>query len=166
MNRLNLVGRQFGRLTVLSFDGHDGEGRAAWLCMCSCSRDIRVAGAHLQSKHTKSCGCLRVTTGQQRATHGEASKPTPEYRTWLGLKNRCNNTRSKDWVDYGGRGIIVCRKWRDSYPAFLADMGRRPSDTHSIDRVDNDKGYTPRNCRWATPKEQANNKRRNNYGIG
>ena len=99
-----------------------------------------------------------------RKTHGEVKwvsgrrVATPEYRSWQMMKNRCMNPRAIDFAYYGGRGITVCKKWRDSFEAFLADMGRRPSLLHTLDRKDGSKNYTPSNCRWATRQEQARNR--------
>jgi hypothetical protein len=91
-------------------------------------------------------------------THGMTKSTT--YNTWKGMKARCHNPRSKDYPNYGGRGLVVCEQWRTSFEAFLADMGPRPSPRHSLDRRDNDKGYGPDNCRWITPAEQQHNTRR------
>ncbi len=93
-----------------------------------------------------------------RVIHGEAKPASPEYRVWLSMRTRCTNARRARYKDYGGRGIGICDRW-EQYATFLADMGRRPSRQHSLDRKQNDEGYTPENCRWATPVEQRRNTR-------
>lgn len=92
------------------------------------------------------------------------NKNSPEYRAWYCMLMRCYNPKIKGYKDYGGRGITVCERWIRDYPAFLKDMGTRPTQSHSLERIENDKGYSPENCRWATKKEQQNN-RRNNVQI-
>ncbi len=120
----------------------------------------------MRAGNTNSCGCLRreagVAHGKSTKRHGEGSngKETPEYRAWAQLRNRCTNPNHEAYKHYGARGITVCERWA-SYENFLADMGRRPSEFHSIDRRDNSKGYSPDNCRWATYEEQNNNTRFN-----
>jgi hypothetical protein len=151
---IDLVGKEFGQLTVVALVGRRGNN-TYWQCQCHCGEQKTVRGSHLKSGGIKSCGCLRG-----HPTHGEGSKgqETAEYSAWLGMRKRCQNSKCQDWPDYGGRGIKVCERWQ-IYTNFLADMGRRPSPKHSLDRIDNDGDYEPSNCRWATPKEQYENRR-------
>lgn len=161
----NRVGQVFGRLTVLRFS-HTDNRHAVWTCRCSCGRFIDVPANRLQSGNTRSCGCLSVDASKARnprifIKHGHARKGrlTPEYTAWMRMNQRCGNENNPKYPDYGGRGIRVCDRWRDSFAAFLADMGPRPSANHSIDRIDVNGDYEPKNCRWATLKQQARNKR-------
>jgi hypothetical protein len=114
----------------------------------------------------------QARANKRRELHGETNiskldkrKPSSEYAVWCHIKARCYNPNHVAYAHYGGRGIKVCKRWRDSFKAFLADMGRRPSSKHSIDRIDNDGDYKPDNCRWATPWQQQNNKRGSQLGI-
>lgn len=155
------VGQRFRRLLTLSDLGH---GR--WLCRCDCGREVEVAGRHLRSGNTKSCGCLSRDKAAERArdrntTHGMGR--TPEYRAWNGMKERCGRPSHAAYHNYGGRGVQVCERWSGphGFAAFLEDMGRRPSPRHTLERIDNSRGYEPGNCHWATTGEQARNKRTN-----
>jgi len=150
----NLTGKQFGRLRVLTYAGPCKERKTLqWLCQCSCGERKVVCTPDLMNSGVRSCGCVRG-----RTTHGK--RWSVEYSTWVALKQRCLNPKSKAYKDYGGRGITVCDRWRgpQGFQNFLADMGVRPRGK-TIDRKDVNGNYEPQNCRWATSHMQAINKR-------
>ncbi len=127
---------------------------------CQCGKLITTLLYGVVEGNTTSCGCWnRERCATMKLSHGRSG--TPEHRIWVGMIKRCTNPKTAQYQDYGGRGIAICEKWRHSFAAFLADVGERPSSAHTIERRENDKGYEPGNCYWATRKEQGNNTRRN-----
>lgn len=150
-----LIGQRFGQLLVLRRAGRTKGRQTRWLCQCDCGKETVVVRGNLTTGHTQSCGCLHATAGGE----GRGAGTTPEYVAWRAAINRCENKKDKKYPDYGGRGIRVWSGWRGDYMAFLGHVGRRPSADHSLDRIDNSKGYEPGNVRWATKIEQASNRR-------
>jgi hypothetical protein len=160
-NRAELIGRVFGRLTAVAEAEKDGKC-ACWLCICICGNKKIVRAANLLNGNTQSCGCLQRERASETArTHGDTN--STEHRIWMSMHSRCSNKGDPGHKSYGGRGITVCARWSgpEGYQHFLEDMGRRPGPGYSIDRQNNDLGYSPENCVWATVLEQARNKRSN-----
>lgn len=155
------IGEKFNRLTVL-YDAPCRPGRphqrVTAHCECGVIKDFFLE--KLRSGKTKSCGCLRIDTGKNSATHGYSGGRT--YNIWAGMKSRCLNQNLEKWKDYGGRGITVCQRWIDSFESFLEDMGDAP-DGFTLDRKENSGNYEKSNCRWATSSDQANNTRQNRF---
>lgn len=152
------AGYAFGYSTVIAIDeiSEDRSVGAFYLCRCQCGKVFRLTAFQIIRLQQKTCGCKK--RGRVDKHHG--LKGTPEYKVWSSILERCRNKKHKRYSSYGGRGIDMCQEWADSFISFLQAMGHRPSDKHSIDRIDNDRGYEPGNCRWATSSEQNRNRRR------
>lgn len=157
-----IVGQKFNRWTVVGDAICDANNLKNWLCRCECGTERRVRHYLLTSGKSKSCGCFqREDLGARKLKHGYAAGGViqPEYNAWKAMVDRCTKPALRMYRHYGGRGITVCDRWRESFSNFIADMGDRPSPKHSLDRIENDKGYEPGNCRWAIPEVQQNNRR-------
>lgn len=161
----DITDQRFGRLVALERAGRTPDGKSLWRVRCDCGTVKAVRLQLLLRGHTRSCGCLQreraAAAASRRRKHGHAvgGRISPEYQAWQQMRTRCYNSNHVAWEHYGGRGIQVCRRWRESFPAFLEDVGPRPSDGHSLDRIDVNGDYEPSNVRWATAKQQAANRR-------
>lgn len=155
------IGKVFGRLTVLRRSHRGPAGVTFWLCKCECGQEIATPLFPLRSGRTKTCGCYgKKRIGTFNKTHGLSHRR--EYTIWCGIKARCYNKSNRSYPRYGGRGVTVCQRWRESFDAFIADVGWPPTDRfYTLDRKDGTKGYEPGNVRWATYDQQANNTRSN-----
>lgn len=151
----NLSGMVFGKLTVVRFSHSSKSMQPCWECLCECGNTSLVFAGNLKKGNTTSCGCVKLS---RITKHGKAG--SVEYVCWVAMVQRCTNPSNRYYANYGGRGITVCDDWL-KFENFYRDMGDRPSDLHSIDRIDNNKGYCKENCRWATRKAQNSNKRDN-----
>lgn len=165
-NELDISNKKFNRLTAIERDFSKTRPEPYWLFKCECGEVTSVIKNVVMTGKVKSCGCWHRDESRERmvemnTTHGLSGTNT--YSIWQGIKDRCLNPDSAAYVNYGGRGITICDRWLD-YLNFLEDMGDRPKDM-SIDRINNEKGYSPDNCKWSTRLEQNNNRRTNRIVV-
>lgn len=154
---IDLTGRRYGILTVISRETNDKCGNRRWLCRCACGVKKAIHASNLP--RIQSCGCLKAKlNGDKHRTHGQSK--TDIYLIWQAMINRCERPETDSYPRYGGRGIRVCDRWRSSFEDFKSDMGWRPFGT-SLERKNRDGNYEPSNCKWATAKEQGRNKSNN-----
>lgn len=155
-NRLDITGKKYGKLTVSHFSHISKYGKSMWVCECSCGNKRNIQGSSLINGLSTSCGCNRINLLVKRSkTHGKSR--TKEHNIWKSMRMRCLNPKDSSYSGYGGRGIKVCKRWL-KFENFYEDMGNNPPGT-SLDRKNNNKGYSKSNCRWATIFEQNNNRR-------
>ncbi len=157
MNKRRIIkGERFGRLTIVR-ELEKKSTHRAFECRCECGNVTVSSLCNLMAGHTRSCGCLaKEVRIAVFTTHGQTN--SAEYNAWRGMRQRCLSPDNPEYERYGARGIKVCERWR-SFENFIADIGEKPSPSHSIDRINNDMDYSPDNCKWSTPKEQARNRR-------
>ena len=162
MKAIDMTGKRFNRLTVIGRGANSSQGKAMWICECDCGNIVTVCGCNLRNSHTQSCGCLQCEqTSKASRTHGMTR--TRIYHVWKQMRQRCLNPNHRRFGDWGGRGITICQEWQDSFEAFYDHVSQLPhfdEARYSLDRKNNDGNYEPGNVRWASPKEQSNNRRR------
>lgn len=161
---LDIVGQKFGKLTVIKRVENSIHNTSVFLCLCDCGTEKKILSRSLVSGKTVSCGCYGKSIIYNKSlVHGQSKRKnkTKEYMAWMNMKNRCYDVKNNHYKSYGGRGIIVCDSWLESFNNFFFDMGIKPSPKHSLDRIDVNGSYCKENCKWSTNEEQARNKRGN-----
>lgn len=167
--RFLLQGMKFNHLTAIEASGKDKHNNLFWIWKCDCGNEKEIRACNVTNGGTKSCGCsfknkatIAMKNSLIKHAHSSGGNVTPEYQAYQAMKSRIKNKNRKDFIHYGGRGIKICFEWELSFENFLKDMGPRPSQKHSLDRIDVNGNYEPDNCRWATTQQQVENRREEN----
>lgn len=154
MAHIDLSGRQFGRLLVVSRDKESYRGKTRWLCKCDCGNEKVIVGQSLLQGSSKTCGCYLKDVNNRKHGHALKTGNSPTYSSWQAMRGRCRDPNNKDFRNYGGRGIGICERWME-FKNFLEDMGEKPAAGYVLSRKDHDKGYEPGNAVWQTPSENS-----------